>query len=79
MPFVRDVTLSTTLFGPVSLVEQKTGLGRKLAEWLKPTVTVETEYLGAYDIAPWGKAEPISLGVVLLVAVGLFLLIRRRL
>lgn len=78
MPFVRDVTLTTTLFGPVSLVDQKTGLGRKLAEWLKPTLTVDMEYLGAYDVAPWGKAQPIGMGVILLVAVGLFFLIRRR-
>lgn len=78
MPFVRDVRLTTTLFGPVSLMDgEKTGLGKIAAQWLKPTVTVDTEFLGTHDIAFWGVAKPIPKEVAILVVVGLFLLLKR--
>jgi len=79
MPVIDDVTLTTTLFGPVSLMgEQETGVGRALAEWLKPTITVKSEYLGDHDIAIWGKATPIKGLMLMLIGVGLFFLFRGR-
>jgi len=76
MALVNDITLTTTLNEPVSLMQtQETGgYGKLIAEWLKPTFTIHTEYLGTHDVALWGKAEPLPKGTVIFWVGGLLLL-----
>lgn len=72
MAIIREIDVATSLTPKftVSTEREVSPIKRAFVEWLKPTFTVKSDYVGDYTYAPYGKTEgswiiPLFLGLLI--------------